>query len=74
MKEKNLIKERSWKFVLSIVYLYKFLNQLKRKFVFFKEILNSDTSIGTNIEYSNQKEILFQRSVLHVKKKEIHYI
>ena len=50
MKEENLIREKSYKFALEIIRLYKFLNYEIKEFVLAKQLLRSGTSIGANIE------------------------
>ena len=49
MKE-NIIQEKSFKFALRIVNLYKYLVQDKKEFVLSKQLLRSGTSIGANVE------------------------
>lgn len=46
----NLIKDKSYKFVLRIVKLYKYLKDEKKDFVLSKQVLRSGTSIGSNVE------------------------
>ena len=48
MKEENLIKDKSYKFALIIIKLYKFLIS-KNEYVLSKQILRSGTSIGANV-------------------------
>jgi four helix bundle protein len=47
--KKSLIKEKSYKFALDIIELYKFLIK-KNEYVISKQILKSGTSIGANVE------------------------
>ena len=47
MKEENLIKDKSYKFALEIIELYKFLIA-KNEYVLSKQILRSGTSVGTS--------------------------
>ncbi len=49
MKE-NIVQEKSFKFALRIVNLYKYLLESKKEFVLSKQLLRSGTSIGANIE------------------------
>ena len=50
MNEKqNPLKDKSFRFALSIIKLYKNLTDLKREFVISKQLLRSGTSIGANI-------------------------
>jgi four helix bundle protein len=50
MKQDNIIKEKSYKFALRIIELYKYLNKEKKEYVLGKQILRCGTSIGANIE------------------------
>ena len=45
----NPIKERSFRFALSIIKLYKEL-QAQNEYIISKQLLRSGTSIGANIE------------------------
>jgi len=46
----NVLREKSYRFALRIVNLYKFLIKNKKEFVLSKQILRSGTSVGANIE------------------------
>lgn len=48
MKE-NIIKEKSFKFAIRIVNLYKHLKEDKNEFIMSKQLMRSGTSIGANI-------------------------
>jgi len=48
----NIIQEKSFKFAIRIINLYKFLCENKNEFVLSKQLLRSGTSIGANIEES----------------------
>ena len=48
MKENNAILDKSKKFALRIINLYKYLTSEKKEFVLSKQILRSGTSIGAN--------------------------
>ena len=48
--KENIIKEKSYKFALRIVKLYKYLCEEKKEFVISKQLLRAGTSIGANIE------------------------
>ncbi len=50
---KNIVKEKSVRFAIRIVKLYKFLTDEKHELVMSKQILRSGTSIGANIAESN---------------------
>ena len=45
----SIIKDKSKKFAIRIINLYKFLREEKKEFVLSKQILRSGTSIGANI-------------------------
>lgn len=51
MKE-NIIQQKSFRFAVRIINLYKFLTNEKKEFVLSKQIVRSGTSIGANIEES----------------------
>ena len=52
MKENNQIALESRSFAIRIVNLYKFLIDVKKKFVMSKQILRCGTSVGANISES----------------------
>jgi four helix bundle protein len=52
--ENNIIKEKSFKFAVKIVNLYKYLMEEKKEFVLSKQILRSGTSIGANVNEALQ--------------------
>ena len=56
MKGKNIIVERTYKFAIRIVKLYKFLFEKKKEYVISKQILRSGTSIGANINEAQSAE------------------
>ena len=45
----NVIEEKSFRFAIRIVNLYKYLRQEKREYVMAKQLLRCGTSIGANI-------------------------
>ncbi|NJP03977.1 four helix bundle protein, partial [Candidatus Gracilibacteria bacterium] len=51
-KNDNALQEKSYKFSLRIVNLYKFLVQEKNEYVLSKQVLRSGTSVGANVEES----------------------
>lgn len=55
MKE-NVLRDKSYKFALRIVKLYKHLADEKKEFVLSKQALRSGTSIGANVAEANQDE------------------
>ena len=46
----NVILEKSKKFAIRIINLYKYLNSEKKEFVLSKQILRSGTSVGANVK------------------------
>jgi len=77
MERENIIKEKSYKFALRIVKLYKFLVETKKEFVLSKQILRSGTSIGANIEEgigsSSKKDFINKMCIAHKEAREVHY-
>ncbi len=56
--KQNILKERSFKFALEIIHLYKNLSLNSREYILSKQLLRSGTSIGANIreaEYAQSK-------------------
>ena len=49
MKEDNVIKEKSVKFAIRAVEMYKYLSETKQEYVMSKQFLRSGTSIGANV-------------------------
>lgn len=56
MKE-NIIKIKSFAFVLRIVKLYNYLTDVKKEFVLSKQLLLSGTAIGALVRESEHAEI-----------------
>jgi len=54
--KENVLKDKSYKFALRIVKLYKHLVEEKKEFVLSKQALRSGTSIGANITEGNQAQ------------------
>ncbi|MDL2297230.1 four helix bundle protein [Bacteroidales bacterium OttesenSCG-928-C03] len=72
MKE-NILREKSFRFAIRIVNLYKHLCEEKREFVLSKQVLRSGTSIGAMIresEYSESKKDFIHK--LSVAQKEVN--
>jgi four helix bundle protein len=55
MKE-NIIKDKSFKFAIRIVNLYKLLVSERKEFVMSKQLMRSGTSIGANIREAQNGE------------------
>ena len=75
MKE-NIIKDKSYKFALRIIQLYKFLIGNK-EYILSKQILRSGTSIGANIEESiggqSKKDFISKISISYKEARETKY-
>ncbi len=54
--KENILKEKSYRFALRIVNLYKFLTTEKKEYVLSKQVLRSGTSIGANVVEGNQAQ------------------
>ena len=55
MKE-NILLDKSFKFAIRIVNLYKYLCNDKKEFILSKQLLRSGTSIGANINESQDAQ------------------
>lgn len=75
MKE-SLIKEKSYKFALEIIGLYKFLVK-ENEYVISKQLLKSGTSIGANIEEAlagqSRADFLSKMSIASKEARETNY-
>ena len=54
--ETNVSADKSFKFAVKVVNLYKFLTENKKEFVLSKQILKSGTSIGANISEAQRAQ------------------
>ncbi|MCW5961435.1 MAG: four helix bundle protein [Pyrinomonadaceae bacterium] len=52
----NNLKDKSYKFALRIVNLYKFLAKEEKEYVLSKQVLRSGTSIGANVTEATQAQ------------------
>ncbi len=77
MKSNNVVKDKSYKFSLRIIKLYKHLCEEKKEFVLSKQILRSGTSIGANIEEAiggfSPKDFLYKLTISYKEARETHY-
>ena len=67
----GVLEEKSLKFAIRIVNLYKYLIDEKKEFVMSKQVLRSGTSIGANIaeaQYAQSKADLLTK--MHISLKE----
>ena len=54
--KKSIVEEKSYKFALRIIKLYRYLSEKKKEFVLSRQILRCGTSIGANIKEALQAE------------------
>jgi four helix bundle protein len=52
----NVIKEKSFRFAVRVVMLYKYLKSEKKEYILSKQLMRSGTSIGTNVRESQNAE------------------
>lgn len=50
MEKENIVQEKSYKFSLRIVKLYKYLIEKRNEYTLSKQVLRCGTSVGANIE------------------------
>ena len=77
MKKDNVVQEKSYKFALRIIKLYKYLISEKKEFILSKQVLRSGTSIGANIEEAlggqSEKDFFSKMSIAYKESRETHY-
>lgn len=56
MKTGSIVEEKSYKFALRIIKLYRHLAEEKKEYVLSKQILRCGTSIGANVKEALQAE------------------
>ncbi len=75
MKE-NIIKTKTFDFALSIISLYKQMQE-KKEYVISKQLLRSSTSIGANVEEADagqtKKDFIAKMSIAAKEARETHY-
>jgi four helix bundle protein len=75
--KENPLKDKSYKFALRIVKLYKHLAEEKKEFILSKQVLRSGTSIGANITEGNQAQskadFVHKLSIAHKESFETEY-
>ena len=73
----NLILNKSYKFSLQIIELYKYLTITKREYVLSKQLLRSATSIGANINEAqaaiSKKDFIAKMSISSKEARETMY-
>ena len=75
--KENPLKDKSYKFALRIVKLYKHLAEDKKEFVLSKQVLRSGTSIGANItegaQAQSKSDFIHKMSIAHKESFETEY-
>lgn len=73
----NIVQQKSYKFALRIINLYKYLINQKKEFVLSKQVLRSGTSIGANIEEAiggqSKKDFISKMSISYKEARETKY-
>jgi len=73
----NVIKNKSYRFALRAVKLYKYLTENKKEFVLSKQLLRSGTSIGANVEEAiggiSKKDFLNKIYIVYKESRETRY-
>ena len=77
MKEDNIIRDKSFKFAIRIVNLYKYLVADSREYILSKQIFRSGTSIGSNVEEAiggqSEKDFLNKICIAYKEARETKY-
>lgn len=77
MKKDNVVRDKSFAFAVSIVEVYRYLQQEKKEFVLSKQMLRSGTSVGVNIAESiggqSDKDFLSKLSISYKEARETIY-
>ncbi|KGG79978.1 hypothetical protein Y919_08825 [Caloranaerobacter azorensis H53214] len=50
MDKNNVVKEKSYKFALRIIKMYRYMTKEKKEYILSNQLLRSGTSIGANVE------------------------
>lgn len=54
--KENILRDKSFKFAVRIIHLYKYLVEQKKEFILSKQLLRSGTSVGANVREANSAE------------------
>jgi len=79
MKEEkeNVIQEKSYRFAIRMVNLYRHLAEQQKEFVLSKQVLRSGTSIGANVEEAiggqSRRDFLSKCSIAYKEARETRY-
>ncbi len=73
----NVIVDKSYRFALKVIEVYKFLTDVKKEFVLSKQLLRSGTSIGANIVEAqaaqSKKDFIAKMSIVSKETRETKY-
>lgn len=73
----NIVQDKSFKFSLRIVNLYRYLSENKKEVILSKQLLRSGTSIGSNIEEAiggqSKKDFVSKFSIAYKESRETLY-
>ena len=77
MKKDNVVVEKSYAFAIRIVKCYKYLAKEHKEFVLSKQMLDSGTSIGANVEEAigghSEKDFNAKMTIAYKEARETHY-
>lgn len=73
----SIIKDKSYKFSLRIIEVYKYLKEKKKEFELARQILRCGTSIGANVEEAiggqSKKDFTAKMFIAYREARETHY-
>jgi four helix bundle protein len=76
-RKENIIKDKSYKFALQVIKIYKKLISEHKEYILSKQLLKSGTSIGANIEEADggisKKEFIAKVQISYKEAKETLY-
>ncbi|MCF8715198.1 four helix bundle protein [Joostella atrarenae] len=76
-KKENIIADKSFKFALSIIHLFKQLTKEENEFILSKQLIRSGTSIGANIQEAtaaqSKKDFIHKMSIASKEARETKY-
>jgi len=76
MKKPNIIKEKTYKFALEIINLYKQMTK-QSEFILSKQLVRSGTSIGANVEEASagqsKKDFISKMAIASKEARETNY-
>ena len=77
MDQQNIILDKSYKFALRVIKLYKYLSDEKKEYTLSKQILRCGTSIGANAEEAvggqSRKDFIAKFQISYKETRETHY-